>query len=391
MKSTTLILLALIMTACSPRSRDSNPTPESIKVFGTERGNGTDIMYADKTIAWFLNANKTAKYCIDVSTDYPLSKNILTTYIEDSFKAWAEYTKQPQIKEHFADINDQGHLEPTTLFAEVSCDGAEDLKFVFSKSSPDGNPNSPHLALAVQESYDIANGWSKGYVWVSSKWDMAFKVKGYLLHEIGHVFGVGHVPGTIMTAHLYDVMRSTQTATDIPTIEKLMNTINWTRQLITLNGLSNEISYESDFMPRADSIQSRELTFEKLVGRKPVGKIKSKFVRLPNRANTTLEIIDEVGSSTFTLDTVPALQGTDVCFGEDVFSVYWPKTVFTSTSCAIIETGYLIKDQNTRLLISLDFNNKSFLRINLYETTPNNLSNAETLFDYAPLATSFSE
>jgi hypothetical protein len=104
---------------------------------------------------------------------------------------------------HFSDVGG-------TKSTGGECDGSEDLRIYAGVSDArvkqDKTAFDSPLGFAQPESYDEKSGWGRGYIWIAPAPELAnpYALYAVLLHEIGHVFGMSHIAGTIMDAHLAD-------------------------------------------------------------------------------------------------------------------------------------------------------------------------------------------
>lgn len=196
---------------------------------GTIDGNGGDKrpLYADA--AWFLNLpNNEIRYCLEVSPDFGVSPQTLNDRILESFKNWFQYIERKEINQALTEegfsfperaSRDFSEPLPQTLGEYSDCQGNEHIQFAFGTSSQEirterlkyGSP----AAFGFQRirSQTSANRVeNSGVIWISPPnlvfadgeervrldWQDPLDLKMILNHEIGQIFGITYVPGTIM-------------------------------------------------------------------------------------------------------------------------------------------------------------------------------------------------
>jgi hypothetical protein len=160
-----IILLAFISTAFA----------------GSFVGNSADRHGPHSDEPWF--ATETVHWCSPQATELEAS-------VQSAVAQWREYMKQKQI--------------PGALTMElVTCDGKEDLRV---ESGADGAVGS--LSYSVQNQHRI---------WLSRELSAA-ALTTQLLHQLGHVLGNEHIPGTVM-------------AETIPQSPEVIPTIDGAREL----------------------------------------------------------------------------------------------------------------------------------------------------------------
>lgn len=163
---------------------------------GYHVGNGGDDIQPIDGAAWFPSG-RTIRACIESESNFEFSRTELQTLIEGSFQGWIQYLKSKM------------YLPPIATRLEVAANCSEaDLTFYFgidSRRLRQLRAKYFHpTAFAERISHD-QNGWSRGLVWVKTQ-DLPWtsdRLFGILTHELGHILGCDHVPGTIMQAEIH--------------------------------------------------------------------------------------------------------------------------------------------------------------------------------------------
>lgn len=217
-----VIILILLDVGCSPTNQGSRSQLEkALTDNGNERGNGADYVSPDNRSAWFLGSEKVIEYCLNVDSHFGKTTEELHALIDQSFLKWQTYIDFKRVNEDRDDqfkITSKGHYNPNCQDREIDLHfyfGSKDDKFQKLK----GDLDSP-LALSARTQPDLKTGWNKGVIWVASPmsiqkyfskgkilvpdWRMSYALEGVILHELGHVFGCGHVSGTIMDQDIAD-------------------------------------------------------------------------------------------------------------------------------------------------------------------------------------------
>jgi len=189
---------------------------------GNESG-GLDYVSWDDGAAWFVGNHKSISYCVEQGANFPLSKKVTILEIEAAMSTWTEYVKKTASTDsllHYRYNNnvDKRFLYPTTKgkFTKT-CDSA-DIVFYLDKLPPQNlakkyKDKLDHaMAASVRTEFDISKGWGKGFIWLRGDkqrwgpynykydWSAPFTFRGAMIHELGHVFGTGHIPNTVMSA-----------------------------------------------------------------------------------------------------------------------------------------------------------------------------------------------
>ncbi len=259
MKIFNLILILCLMSGSAFAGREGN---------GVENGKQNHR-------AWFLDKDRTIHYCVMKTSNFGFTDQEVDDLIVKSFKTWSNYNVT--------------HTGNTYSFAskierQDLCDDSEDLKFYFGVINNQIKADMPQYVLprafAELENYDLLSRWGKGHVWLIQPGTAFYAPKQWapealeatILHEMGHIFGCSHVPGTIMDDELSKYL--TWSSQNFKSMNIPYSHIDWQRELIAWpNNLMQVVwPYNS-----ADQYM-KNWAFQTLLNRDAIGESSEEFV-----------------------------------------------------------------------------------------------------------------
>ncbi len=315
------VMLAIASSACTKGTEtlDRKPDPQAAvrqaqisppPTKGTEQGNGADYFNDADGSAWFLGEKNIIKVCYVVSDDFGLPEYKIKEDLTLAFLKWHNYIKNKHINHASnpkSNLAIKGHIMD-------SCDGTEDVKFYFGvhDKTVDQNISKNNIALSKRLEYDSYKGWGKGFVWVTPSgsldphvpyptteqanfpnWKWSYNLLGILTHEIGHIYGCGHIDNTIMDENIYS--RLGELHDEIRAVE--LGRIDSWQELyicyecdINAKGFLGHYSTNTDAQGTVVDDGVSEV-FEFLTGRKPLGGPKAVKAQLIGNFESGLKLL----------------------------------------------------------------------------------------------------
>lgn len=289
-------------------------------------GGGTEQIPSTGT-AWFLGRDKVIQTCVAVSPgfrmrtskdglDRSLSQGEAEALVRDAFSKWDVYLRERGLQAPDAwghNGQSPGSPEPfpgyaTKLAFQSACGTTTDLRVYFGGNDP--------LVARVKRNYRNPYGvagtiddgesrfWQKGLIWLAEpgtvdgytpQWAPK-NLSAVLTHEVGHAYGNSHVPGTVMRED-QGARWAVGSLSELPDYidridqERVLYRGTETHRLVT----------------RADAAFQYRLgfSFERLMGRKPVGRIVETLeVSKPKKSrweSGALTLADDMGTKTFSI------------------------------------------------------------------------------------------
>ncbi len=263
-------------------------------VAGSFIGNGADKLPYNHNAAWFLGY-RDVRYCVVIDPNFSVGKNlfeyesdiVILDMLEEVFKQWKDYA----VRKGYYNISNIAYYmnpAPPIAFGSIAlddCDGTEDLTFYFGtinkQISKDMAIYLQPVAFPKRTQWNEQLSWGKGYIWIAPNnywsenypnWERPNLLYGILLHDLGHVYGNGHVDGTIMTEKIETLYKNA--IHDSQSNKKYFTNIDHSRELFF--NWFGPFKYQRTF----SSNSSDQLLFyrifsvvKQLIGRDPVGPI----------------------------------------------------------------------------------------------------------------------
>lgn len=312
MKKMILIVLALMsFTACN--KTESNQAAE-----GHEQGNGYEDhdSYANDYTSWVSGRDSEIKYCFTVSPNFGADAQTIQQTLSEAFKTWADYIAEKNVNKYLekyyrARYENQMEwpaykdyvvqlLMPTKSKLLPSCDGSQNIHFRFgTEDSFVIEQKKFHKGVAFtaksKEIWEQPNGSHQGVVWLKEAdpqgtytgvdWTKPYRLLSVLIHEVGHTYGLSEIPGTIMSADIFNLFGPTK---ETPEYHDYLTRIDHTLQVFAPYSIEDNLApYEGrmayteafKYPTKSDSELALEAAenFKLITGQDAQGKIKAQF------------------------------------------------------------------------------------------------------------------
>jgi hypothetical protein len=237
--------------------------------------------------------------CYEVAEGFGVAPETLGKLVRDAFGQWGGYLREKRL-----DLVPSSLVIQSRLELRQGCDGTENLRVLFGVV--DGQV-SEHLAQ-FQKPFGFASllqadddGQApfnpRGLVWIAPPgfidptrripdWTTgnARPLAGLVLHEVGHVFGNGHVDGTAMTEWIGKYLEEDTAPGQAPRNLPFYSRIDAQIELVPCMECHTAYAAAETFDPIVLPGQPKQSdwfhTFRRLVGREPVEPLMIRYERM---------------------------------------------------------------------------------------------------------------
>jgi hypothetical protein len=181
-------------------------------------------------------------------------------------------------------------------------------------------------------------------------WTKNGLLQAFLLHEVGHTFGVGHIQETIMDSALsYKLMWNKIS-------DPLKSTIDGKRDLQFC--WNCPLNY-SGVLGFGTGIDEDIKVFQRLTGRKPKGTIISRLEGVTLWTVSNLKISDDIGSFALPINVAPQSQGPLFSSGISIFKRVTEAVSTEQSNYGQVLFGALTDAQGNKLNVVLEINSSN--------------------------------
>ena len=277
--------------------------------------------------------------CYEVSEKFGTIPSVeLATLVENAFHQWANYIVDKRLTQL---LPSQQIL--TDLSLHAGCNGSENLSIYFGKSNATTDSFRSQFAdpfgfaQRTRESNDYPNGGSggpdagAGFIWIAPTdgldsdahfptWTPETKssLAGLILHEMGHVFGNGHVDGTVMSEHIGQDLETDTTLGATPAFLGHYAKIDAQIELFSCMDCATTFpgAETADLVDHVGvTAPDPQIAFRRLFGRAPKLPVHQRFDRVGLgqllKGSGILTIGDADGEKSFTVSTLTQIASRD--------------------------------------------------------------------------------
>lgn len=246
-------------------------------IAGGEKGNGAEHIIDEYNSAWFLGGTR-IRACVIVDPNFGVDRKFIAAAIKKAESAWESYFFEKRVNRPISTIFSDGWM--------TGCRGDEPFVYYFGFQNTDvqkaivrfTNP----VAFAHRSEIDLRKGSSRGFVYVAPSgslstdgsfpdWNLTHNLAGILMHELGHVYGLTHLPQTIMDAKISDHLMKPDDER-----KRRLGSIDSNRDLSICMGCglskSGHLGFDSVDDPQSGR-HSAAQNFKAFAGRVPVGPV----------------------------------------------------------------------------------------------------------------------
>lgn len=256
----------------------------ALPVYAGHESHGSDSNV--ESLAWYLGAGKTIHYCLESTEKFRAAgtEKEMRDAIEKTFTIWSKYIKIRQVDTAYfpKKLHSQLTYPDKLEWTKKACDKDADLTFYFGVDNELTRKARERfddaMALTYIPKYNADESWQKGFVWIANPneihgvidgktisldWYEESDVMNVLLHEWGHIFGNGHLQGTVMDSSLKEILLTSHA----PGGELREPTIDGSKEFYTLLNVQDEYYVGNFFSDTA----AQKQTFKELMGRDAEG------------------------------------------------------------------------------------------------------------------------
>jgi len=306
-----LLTLLCTLAACAPHH--SGGSGHLGAIVGGEKGNGAETVNDLNNSAWFTNPNNYVPVCMVVDPKFGASREFAKQALDEASRAWLDYIGAKHINAPVSRID---------FWTDGDCRQGDGLTVYFGSSNSEidaaAKKYTNPVAFAHRQSQDLQKGTSKGFIWIARQgsldgggaiypdWSQKYNLTGILMHELGHVYGIDHVPLTIMDSRIADFLKENE-----GTRKDRLGGIDSYRDLYICVGCPILRPGYLGFSEKEDpagGLHSATSNFHLLTGRSPTGPVTAR-VEGAFTDSIALQVDDFESTEVFKIELDPASGG----------------------------------------------------------------------------------
>lgn len=330
------------------------------KSSGGESGGGSDLKDMTSGSSWFLGQGE-IRFCLESVKAFPIEQAKAQESFLWAAEKWKSYLEERDYGEKEMPEVPKINLNYRPL---ASCDGTEDVKIFLGKvdsaiEKEKAKYENP-VAFAKREEYDSETGKTKGYLWLNKniEWTRAGALDGIMLHEMGHMIGIGHIEGTIMEEGIAWklLLPGTDQSWEARTIDRWSSILLFPRA-------GKSVSIQGKIPVSRDGDLDQRKIFQRIAGRKNQGDVAASVVMSVNGKfdpRFKLSLADKDGSESFDISILPGSFSVFHLNSKILGIVYSKDKNSRSGTYSAVEgfkaLGKLITKQGEPLLVQVSMN-----------------------------------
>lgn len=208
----TLVWILWVLSACQLKPSGQSPTTP-----GTDFGSGSEKFEKNAHTHWFASFQKPVSYCLTIGDNSSFNAEAVHSLIQKAFQKWEDYIAKKGLPKSVFSIS----LKQNSI-----CEQNTNIQFLWGASTKEVEKLKTDYESPLGFAHFQRNEGT-GVVWINEPEIVSLKSNqtaaattqskvedrlfAILLHEVGHIYGNGHIPNTIMRQHLArDVFALTQ-------------------------------------------------------------------------------------------------------------------------------------------------------------------------------------
>lgn len=256
-----------------------------VSLGGDERGTGGDVGSGLEYSAYFTG-DVDVNFCLEVAPDFGVGEQEIRNSVDFTINAWQNY-----VLERLPRKGAPGPFFSLHFVEKQKCDGrSEHLRFLFGVKDRFVDQELIYYrdpaAVAARPSQE-----RPGFIWIGPSrvfyfggnrikidWRYGNALRGILLHEFGHLFGMKHIPGTIMSESILAQLGVSSSDECISSLKDYVLKIDQLRELVPCVRCELEHSFRRWEGSLGVSPQEIRANFQSLVGRPAKGEVQASYM-----------------------------------------------------------------------------------------------------------------
>ncbi len=269
-----------------------------------EVSGGSDSFFIAPAYFRTTDPSRTISICYETSSDFGVPTMEIESEIRWAFKEWSQYIEDKDLK--YAIWTKSEAITGQIGSLVQGCKGTEDLRVYFGVQSAEVQKHRPRysnpFAFSAITETSSDKHWSKGILWFANTgsmneshtlpiWNKPSRIpystfKHVVLHEVGHIFGNGHVDNTVMSTRIGQWLGSWASSTSSSSAEARDLKIDQGEELVPNLNLSRKFALATDYgclnvngMLHCNDPEALSKAFIRIFGYKPSAQLSAAAIR----------------------------------------------------------------------------------------------------------------